>query len=103
MTRRKNNSGDSQDMTRKPTTERAFVETEHGNVRIVSDERGDEITIVGTKISTVNAITVEGIADKEPVLVVHFDGGGAIQVPFNSRTNVQKAKQQFLNVLHQHK
>lgn len=80
-------------------TERVFVTKEDGLVKIVSDERGDEAAIRSAKLSLVNAVTIEGVAEKEPILLIHFEGGGVVQVTFNSRTNVFKARQQFLDMV----
>lgn len=79
--------------------ERLFVSTSNNIVTILSDELGDEIHLRRDKMNSLLGVSIEGMAEQEPVILLHFDQGASVEITYNSRTNAKLALSQVLKLL----
>lgn len=82
-----------------PKAERLFVTRDSAFIKIESDELGDEVSLSIAKLPQLVAVSLIGMADKEPTLVLQFENTTEIEVPYNSRTSAKTAQGQILQMV----
>ena len=80
--------------------ERIFVALDSRHwVRMSSDDLGDELAFASSKLDKLVAVSLIGMAEKEPAVVLQFENTPDIEVPYSSRTSAKVAHSQVLQVV----